>query len=191
MATYKYIRVSTTKQDIKRQEMLLKGIKSDQTYIDKISGANSDRPQLNKLRLDVQEGDNIYIESISRLGRNVDDLRALCKEFKEKGVTIYFESEGLSTKGDTYKFILTILGAVAEMEREQIQQRVVDGMKKAKLYGTRSGKPIGRPLPELHKDFERYYNQWKDEDISGVEFAKLVEVSRSTLYRHIKLYEKG
>ncbi|WP_347472980.1 recombinase family protein [Clostridium sp. BL-8] len=66
----------------------------------------------------------IYCESISRLGRNVDDLRATCDYFKNKGVTVYFVKEGINADGDGYKFILTILGAVAEMERENTVERV-------------------------------------------------------------------
>lgn len=190
MATYKYIRVSTDKQDLKRQEMLLENIKSDKTYSDKLSGASTDRPALNKLRLDAQNGDNIYIESISRLGRNVDDLRALCEEFKSKGVIVSFVKEGLSTVGETYKFMLTILGAVAEMEREVTVQRVREGVAKAQKYGTKSGRPIGRPPVELSKHFEKYYQRWKSNDITAVEFAKLLEIGRATLYRHIKLYEE-
>lgn len=105
LAVYKYIRVSTSNQDVGRQEMLLDNIKADKTYVDKVTGSNADRPELNKLRLKIADGDAIHIESISRLGRNVDDLRALCEEFKSKGVTIHFLKEGISTSGDTYKFI--------------------------------------------------------------------------------------
>lgn len=190
MATYKYIRVSTNHQDIKRQEIIMENIKADKVYIDKLTGKNMQRPQLNQLRLDTVEKDNIYIESISRLGRNVDDLRYLCEEFKNKGATVHFIKDGLNTNGDTYKFLLTILGAVAEMERETIVTNVRDGVKKAQKYGTKSGRPIGRPLRSIPKNFEKYYLKWKEGEITATEFAKLMEMSRSTLYRYIKLYEK-
>lgn len=186
---YKYMRVSTDKQDTKRQEMLLEGIQADKVFIDKLSGKNTNRPQLNKLRLEAQNGDNVYIESISRLGRNVDDLRALCEEFRAKGVTVHFLKEGLTTAGDTYKFLLTILGAVAEMERENTVQRVREGVAKAQKYGTKSGRPIGRPPAKLPENFPKYYEKWKAGDITAIEFSKLVEVSRTTLYRYIKQYE--
>jgi DNA invertase Pin-like site-specific DNA recombinase len=186
---YKYMRVSTDKQDTKRQEMLLEGIQADKVFIDKLSGKNTNRPQLNKLRLEAQNGDNVYIESISRLGRNVDDLRALCEEFRAKGVVVHFLKEGLNTNGDTYKFLLTILGAVAEMERETTVQRVREGVAKAQKYGTKSGRPFGRPQAELHPSFSKYYERWKRGEITAIEFAKLVEVSRPTLYRHIKIHE--
>ena len=87
---YSYERVSTRNQDERRQEISLENYKIDRKYIDKLSGKNADRPQLNKLMLEAKKGDNIYIEAISRLGRNVDDLRRLTEYFKEKGVTLHF-----------------------------------------------------------------------------------------------------
>lgn len=121
---YSYERVSTIKQDEKRQEMALEHIKINKRYIDKVTGKSADRPKLNKLKLEAKKTDNVYCESISRLGRNVDDLRSLCEFFKEKGVVVHFIKEGFNTNGDTYKFLLTMLGAVAEMEREITAQRL-------------------------------------------------------------------
>lgn len=186
---YSYERVSTRNQDERRQEISLDSYKIDKRYIDKLSGKNTERPQLNKLMVEVRKGDNVYIESISRLGRNVDDLRKLTEYFKDKNVTLHFVKEGFTTEGSTYKFMLTILGAVAEMEREMIVDRVNEGIEKAKQFGTKSGKPIGRPERELPKNFEKYYPRYKANEITGIEFAKLLEVSRATLYRNIKEYE--
>ena len=188
---FAYKRVSTEKQDLRRQEEAFKGIHIDKEYCDKLTGKNNDRPQLNKLRIEAQEGDNIYVESISRLGRNVDDLRQIVQEFKEKGVTVHFIKEGFNT-GDgnnMFKFMLTILGAVAEMERELTVERVREGIRKAKKYGTRSGRPIGRPPRKIPSSFKKYFEMWKNEEITGVEFAKLLGVSRPTLYRYIREYE--
>lgn len=187
---FTYERISTIRQDVRRQEIAFEGLKIDRKYIDKLSGKDKDRPQLNKLMLEAKKGDTIYVESVSRLGRNVDDLRYLVDFFIEKGVTINFIKEGFTTKGNSYKFMLTILGAVAEMERDLTLDRIAMGVEKAKLYGTKSGKPFGRPnREEFPKDFEKYYKKWKDGDITGLEFAKLIEVSKSTLYRYIKLKE--
>lgn len=184
-----YERVSTINQDEKRQEISLDIYNIEKKYIDYSSGKNLDRPQLNKLMLDVKKDDNIYVESISRLGRNVDDLRSLSQYFKEKGATVHFVKEGFNTNGNIYKFLLTILGAVSEMERELIVERVKEGMTKAKKFGTKTGVPIGRPPRKLPNDFKKYYKKWKRKQITGVEFAKLIKVSKSTLYRCIKDFE--
>ena len=186
-----YERVSTVKQDERRQELSFDNYKIDKRYIDKATGKTTDRPQLNKLMLEVKKGDNIYVESISRLGRNVDDLRKLTEHFREKGVTIHFLKEGFNTDGNMYKFLLTVLGAVAEMERELIVERVREGIEKAKKFGAKSGQPIGRPERTLPKEFEKYYKKWKSEKIKATEFAKLLDVSRATLYRYITEYQKG
>jgi len=186
---YLYLRVSTEKQDEKRQELLFNHIKINKKYIDKSSGKNIDRPELNKLKLIVKPGDNIYCESISRLGRNVDDLRNIVEYFTDKKTTIHFLKEGFNTKGTTHKFLLTILGAVAEMERELIVERVREGVKKAQKFGTKSGKPIGRPKRQLPENFKKYYIKWKNNEITAIEFAKLLQVGRTTLYRYIHLYE--
>lgn len=185
-----YIRVSTTKQDERRQEIALEHLKIDKKYIDKVSGKNLERTELKKLKEEAKEGDNIYVESISRLGRNVNDLRSITEFFINKGVSIHFIKEGFNTNGNMHKFLLTVLGAVVEMERELIVERVIEGVEKAKKYGTKSGKPVGRPQRELPKDFEKYYKKWENEEITGVEFSKLMGMSRATLYRYIKIRKK-
>jgi len=185
-----YERVSTIKQDVRRQELIFDSHNIDKKYIDQASGKNTtDRPQLNKLMLEVKAGDNIYVESISRLGRNVDDLRRLTEYFKERGVIVHFLKEGFNTDGSMYKFLLTILGAVAEMEREITVERIREGIKKAKKYGTKSGIAIGRSIRQLSKEFKKYYIKWKKGELKAVEFAKLLKVSRATLYRYIADYE--
>lgn len=192
---YKYERVSTRKQSVGRQEMILDklGITFDKAYTDKISGKGIDRPALNKLKLEVNDGDIIYCESISRLGRNVDDLRATCDYFKNKDVTVYFVKEGINTDGDGYKFILTILGAVAEMERENTVERVQQGVARCIETGeTKTGRWFGREekkIDDLPKDFKKYYVKMINKELSKVEMAKLLGVGRATLYRWIKLYE--
>jgi len=143
------------------------------------------------VRRKIKKGDNVYIESISRLGRNVDDLRALVQEFKDKGVTIHFIKEGFNTGSgnNMFKFMLTILGAVAEMERELTVERVREGIRKAKLYGTKTGRPMGRPARQLPATFNKYYERWKGGQLTATEFAKLLDVSRPTIYTYIKKFE--
>jgi len=187
--TYAYERVSTQKQDEKRQEIALDKYNIDKRFIDKQSGKDADRPALKTMIDALQDGDIVYCESISRLGRNVDDLRQLTNTIKAKGATIHFVKEGISTDGSGYKFLVTILGAVAEMERETINDRIREGMLKAKMFGTKKGNPIGRPPVDLPKSFDKYYKQWKAGSITAVEFARLLDVGRTTLYRYIKVYE--
>lgn len=131
---FAYKRVNTEKQDLRCQEEAFKGINIDREHCDKLSRSKADRSQLNKLRLEAREGDHIYVESISRLGRNVDDLRQVVQEFKDKGTTIHFIKEGFNTDNgnNMFKFMLTILGAVAEMERELTVERIREWIAKTK-----------------------------------------------------------
>lgn len=82
----KILRVSTGKQDVARQDLLMDKIciNFDKEYIDNITGKTEDRPNLQKMIKDLGKGDVVYCESINRFGRNVDDLRALCKELGDK-----------------------------------------------------------------------------------------------------------
>jgi DNA invertase Pin-like site-specific DNA recombinase len=186
---YSYERVSTVHQDERRQEISLEAYKIDRRYIDKVSGKNADRPQLQQLLQDVKSGDHVYVESISRLGRNVDDLRRLTEQFRAAGVTVHFIKEGFDTNGSMYRFTLTILGAVAEMEREIIVERVYEGLEKARRYGTRSGKCIGRPPVILPDRFKELYKDMQAGRVTKVEMAKLLNIGRKTVYRWIEQYE--
>jgi len=75
------------------------------------------------------------------------------------------------------------------MERELTVERVREGIRKAQLYGTRSGRPIGRPARKIPANFKKYYEMWKSDEITGVEFARLLDVSRPTLYRYIREFD--
>lgn len=190
-----YVRVSTIKQDTGRQDIQLDklGIKFDKHYIDKMSGKTRERPQLNKMLLELKKGDTLYCESISRLGRSLKDLIDIIEQLVNKGVRVVIVKEGIDTDTSTYKLLLGIFGSVAEMERENIQERVQQGVEKCKATGTtRTGKWFGRQEltpDDLPKEFKKYYDKWTSKEITAVEFAKILKTSRATLYRWIKLYE--
>lgn len=196
----KYLRVSTLNQEQTRQDHQLEklGIKFDKSYEDKITGKTKERPQLNKMLEEVQKGDIVYCESISRLGRNLKDLIEIIDYLVNKGVRVVIVKEGIDTNSSTYKLLLAVFGGVAEMERETIQERTlqsIEALKEAKEQGeikTRSGKWFGREektVDQLPKEFKKLYDRMKRKDINKLEMAKLLNCSRATLYRWIKLYE--
>ncbi len=88
-----------------------------------------------------------------------------------------------------FKFMLTILGAEVEMERELTVERSREGMAKAKIYGNRSGRPIGRPSRQMPANFKKYSPIWKDGDTTVTDFARLIGVSRPMFCHYIKEYE--
>ncbi|RRQ31177.1 recombinase family protein, partial [Clostridioides difficile] len=148
-----YERVSTRKQDNSRQERVLEneGIKFDKIYKDVITGATKEREALSRMLVEVNKGDTVYCESISRLGRNLKDLIDIIDTLVQKGVRVKILKEGIDTNNNTYKMLLGIFGAVAEMERETIQERTqqkIDQLKEDKKntgeINTKSGKWFGR-----------------------------------------------
>ena len=103
-----------------RQEMLMQELGVDEVYIDRLSGKNTDRPELKKMTDYVRKGDTVIVESISRFARNTRDLLDLVEKPSEKGVEFVSKKEAIDTTTPTGKFMLTVFGAVAELEREYI-----------------------------------------------------------------------
>ena len=132
-----YIRVSTQEQNTIRQEVLMESLGVDEVYIDRMSGKNTNRPELQKMMEYVRRGDTVIVESISRFARNTKDLLELVEQLTAKGVEFVSRKEGIDTTTPTGKFMLTIFGAVAELEREYILQRQREGIAIAKEQGNR------------------------------------------------------
>ncbi|AXQ97564.1 recombinase family protein [Pseudoalteromonas piscicida] len=134
-----YIRVSTVDQNTDRQ---LSDVELDRTFIDKCSGGSADRPQLNELIDYVRDGDTVHVHSIDRLARNLQDLLSLIEVFKAKAVTVKFHKERLTfegqTKNATQDLMLTMIGAVAQFEKDMINERQREGIEKAKAKGVYS-----------------------------------------------------
>ncbi len=176
-----YIRVSTQEQNTIRQEILMQSLGVDEVYIDRFSGKNTERPELQKMMEYVRHGDTVIVESISRFARNTRDLLDLVERLTEKGVEFISKKEAIDTTTPTGKFMLTIFGAVAELERKYILQRQHEGIVIAKEQGKYTGrKPIQPP------DFERVVEQWHSGKITAVEAMKVLKLSKSTFYRKVK-----
>lgn len=199
---FSYQRVSTNNQKNDRQEYVItqQGIKVDKTYTDKISGTKRDRPALNKLKLNAKEGDIIYCESISRLGRNLKDIIDICDYFIEKDVRVIILKEGIDTNSNTYKLLIGIFGAISEMERDTTHERItqrIEQLKDDKENGeinTKSGKWFGREeitrefILDKYPKFAKYLNQVESKQINKVEMAKMLGIGRATLYRYLDIY---
>ncbi len=191
----KYMRVSTKQQTVERQDFQLDKLNVDfgKSYSDKITGKTKDRPQLNKMLLELKAGDTVYCESITRLGRSLRDIIDIMEQLIGKGVRVIIVKEGIDSEATTYKLLLGIFGSISEMERESIQERVLQGIEKCKASGTTStGRWFGRvkvTVNDIPKAFQKYYSQFIEGTITKVEMAKLLGVSRPTVYRWLNLYE--
>jgi len=119
-------------------------------YEDKgISGAKGrdKRPAFDRLHRDIttRKFDIVMAWSVDRLGRSLQDLVAFLSELHALGIELYLHQQGLDTTTPAGKAMFQMLGVFAEFERAMIQERVRAGMARAKVKGTKSGKPIGRP----------------------------------------------
>ena len=170
-----YIRISTADQNTARQELLMEQLGVDEVYIDRISGKNTNRPELQKMMEYVRRGDTVIVESISRFARNTRDLLELVEQLSVKGV------EFVSKKEATGKFMLTVFGAVAELEREYILQRQREGIAIAKDNGVYKGRKPIQP-PEL----EKVIVKWRRGEITAAEAMRQLGMSKSTFYRRVK-----
>ncbi|MBS4846598.1 MAG: recombinase family protein [Burkholderiales bacterium] len=142
MANMGYIRASSVDQNTARQ---LDGIAIDQTLIDKVSGKNPDRPQLHCLLEKVSAGDVVYVHSMYRLARNLQDLLTLVETFNKRGETVKFTKESIEFSPDKEKNpmsvpLLHLLGVVVQFERSLILERQKEGIAKAKERGTFKGR---------------------------------------------------
>ena len=179
---FNYIRVSTTDQNTERQ---LLDIPCDRAYIEKISGKNTDRPELQAMLLNIRSGDILNIHEMSRLARNTRDLLNLVEEITAKGATIIFHKENLTFKGDGkqdpyQKMMMTMLGAVAELERNLILERQREGIALAKLHGKYKG-----GQPKLTAQQVEEIKALVNNRTPITQIARQYNVSRRTVYNYL------
>lgn len=150
MTKVKYIRVSTTEQNTGRQETNSKEF--SKVYIDKVSGSVkfSERKEASKLLADIEAGliSEIHINSIDRLGRSIIDILTMIEFFNEKSIKVFVENIGMFSLIDnkpnpSFKMIVSVLGNVAEMERNNMLERQKQGIELAKAKGTYKGRLYG------------------------------------------------
>lgn len=179
-----YIRISSAEQNTARQDVLMEQLGVGRIYTDKCSGKNTDRPELIKMLEFVREGDVVIVESISRFARNTRDLLELIEKLNEKNVQFISKKEVIDTSTASGRFMLTIFGAVAELERDYIRDRQREGIDIA----IAEGRFNGRPKKKLD-NFEEVYNAWKADTITASKASKLLKISRSSFYRRINEHD--
>lgn len=175
-----YVRVSTIEQNTIRQEVIMQQLGAEEIIIEKLSGKDTNRPELQKMMAFARKGDTVIVESISRFARNTKDLLTLIDLLAEKGVDFVSKKENIDTTTPTGKFMLTVFGAVAELEREYILQRQREGIAVAKAQGKYKGR---RRIEK--KNFGEIYNKWRKNEITAVEAMKILNMKKSTFYRRV------
>jgi DNA invertase Pin-like site-specific DNA recombinase len=191
----KYKRCSTNKQELDIQDATLQKFvdryKEDHPNLtinvldfkdEGISGKNADRPSLQKLLglVERRKVDLVVFTKLDRLARSLQDLLNITSKFKDCGVNFNVIEQNIDTSSASGRLLFHIIGAFAEFEREMIRERLESGREKARLIGTKSGKPMHRPKAELDEDGVKYKhkNGWSMRQI-----AKHYQVSITPIRR--------
>jgi len=175
-----YLRVSALDQREVRQ---LDGLELDKRFTDKVSGRDRNRPGLERMIEFVREGDTVLCHSMDRLARNLDDLRLLVKKLTAKGVKVCFVKESLTFTGEDSpmaNLLLSVMGAIAEFERELIKERQREGIALAKKRGAYQGRKRTLTAAQAVILLERI-----SVGESKTKLAKELGVSRNTVYMYL------
>ncbi|MEK4894009.1 recombinase family protein [Bacillus sp. FSL M7-0996] len=195
-----YVRVSSKDQNEERQIQNMKdlGIEDRDIFIDKESGKNMERENYQILKRLVRTGDTIVFDSLTRLGRNMNDTLEEFRYYEKHKVNLQFIKEpyinvnyiGENTndviQSAIQKATLTVLSAFAEKERIDIKQRQAEGIALAR----KQGKRLGRPPVEITEEFANAYKEWKSGSITAVGAMKKYGIKRSSFYKLAKQYEE-
>ena len=179
-----YIRVSSQGQNTARQ---LSGIELDKEFVDMVTGSNKDREGLKQCLAYVREGDQLVVDSIDRLARNLQDLQEIVDSLIKKGVSVKFIKENLTFnahKDPMATLTLQIMGAFAEFERTMIRSRQREGIEAAK----KTGKHLGRP-PKITLEMSLEAIKLKEKGTSIRQIAKKLKVARGSVYKMLETME--
>lgn len=196
-----YVRVSSKDQNEERQIVNMRkcGIDERDIFIDKKTGSNMDRENYQAMKRYARSGDTIVFDSLTRLGRTMNDILEEFKYYEEQKINLEFLKEpfiNVTYNGNATNDVIqsaiqkataTILSAFAEKERQDIRQRQAEGIALAKSQG----KHLGRPRTQITQEFIDAYNQWKNNEITATAVMRKSNItSSSTFYRVVKRYEK-
>ena len=178
-----YVRCSTVEQNEARQLRMMEEQGVEKVFTDKASGKNTDRPAFHEMMDYVRDGDTVVVESISRIARNTKDLLGIVAELTDKGVEFVSLKELIDTTTPTGKFMLTVFGALAELERDNILERQREGIAIAKEQGKYKGR---KPLDVDEEQLASVCARWRAGEITATAAMKEMGMKPNTFYRRVK-----
>ena len=178
-----YVRCSTAEQNETRQMKMMEEQKVEKIFVDKASGKNTDRDGFKAMMAFVREGDTVIVESISRIARNTRDLLTIIATLAEKGVAFISLKENIDTTTPQGRFMLTVFGALAELERESILERQREGIEIAKAEGKYKGR---KPVAVDEAKFRAVCARWRAGEITATAAMQEVGLKPNTFYRRVK-----
>ncbi|MBP3818787.1 MAG: recombinase family protein [Butyrivibrio sp.] len=179
-----YVRVSTLEQHEERQIVELKEkAKVEKIFLDKLSGKDTDRPQLQAMLEFAREGDTVYVSEFSRLARSTKDLLDIVQRLKEKQVQVISLKENFDTSTPAGELAMTMFVAIATFERKIMLERQREGIALAKAHG----KYRGRKKINIPSNWEDLVNRYQRREISSISgLARICGCSRPIIYKWLK-----
>lgn len=184
MHIFGYARASANQQslDIQIKTLETEGIEADRIFTDRVTACHVDREGLRQLQAQVQQGDTVVVTKVDRLGRSIGELIQLITAFDQKGVTVRFLDDGISTEGTMGQVIVAVLSAVAQAERQLIQERTCEGRMEAKEKGVKFGRK-----PTVDRD---RVQTLRVQGVGAADIARQMNVGRSTVYKILQSLSK-
>ena len=194
MALIFYARVSSKDQNLERQLYRAKQVNADKVFKDKKSGKNIKRSGLKEMTNYIREGDTIEVVSLDRLSRNYNDIKKLVQLFKEKKVKLLVDDLPVTRTGNDLvdnfllDMMISLMGFVAENERQKIRERQRQGIARAKQSGKYKGRTKKYSPTSTSREGRLVYQGIKNDYLNNnyqtkVQLAKKYGISRQQLYR--------
>lgn len=180
-----YVRCSTADQNEARQMKMLEEQNVEKIFVDKASGKNVERKDFRAMMDYIRDGDIVIVESISRIARNTRDLLSVISTLTEKGVEFVSLKENIDTTTPYGRFMLTVFGALAELERESILERQREGIEIAKAEGKYKGR---KPVAIDEAKFRAVCGRWRAGEITATIAMKELNLKPNTFYRRVDKY---
>lgn len=177
-----YARVSTHDQLLDAQEDLLRGAGCERILTDKISGTVAERPGLNEVKKLLRAGDTLVVWRLDRLGRSLRDLIDWVAYLDTQRVALKSLHESIDTSTSTGKLIFHVFGALAEFERNLIQERTMTGLSAARARGRLGGRPKALTTDKQRLALQLY--EAKQTPIKQI--CELLSISKPTLYAYVR-----
>ena len=185
-----YARVSTRDQDVQLQVNALEraGCTKNMIFIEKISGAKSKRPSLEKCLASLVAGDTLLVWRLDRLGRSMSHLVQLVEDLGKKGIGFRSLHDGdIDTTTASGELIFNIFSSLAQFERRLIQERTRAGLKVARARGRKGGRKKVSPTDPKVLIAKKMH---KDQGMSIKNICNTLKISRASFYRYINLKQQ-
>ena len=176
-----YGRVSTVDQNPDSQHDALKKARVDRMFIDHFTGTKASRPELDKLRDHLRQGDTVVITRLDRLGRSTKDLLEIAQDFEKRGIDLEVLEQPINTATPEGRLFFTMIAAFAQFELDLIVARTKDGLAAARARGRNGGRK-----PKMDGKKVEMARQMYEQGRTVVDIAAVLGVSRPTIYRALE-----